>query len=322
MDGALTAIPDEFCSAPELVLLDRVHSYLERGVPAEVAVDTLVLGLRLIRSRMGYDAWQDFVGHALRHPLAGVIHSDPFTRRAYEKPRGYAGDAYLIDFIYGGECMPSEAKALTGCGKAIYTYTSSSPACAAVRERREIVARLIDAAAECREAPRILAIAGGHLREIHLSRAAADGRIGEWICLDQDAETLEFVRRTHAFPFVRTVNASIRRLIVGAGELGTFDLIYASGLYDYLPIEAAKRLTATAAGMLRPGGCFLFGNFAPRIFDQGYMESFMRWELIFRSEKELADIMEAVPNADAYRRETFPGANGNIVYGLMANEER
>jgi len=34
------------------------------------------------------------------HPIAKIILEDPYVRRAFDKPRGYAGDAVMLDFIY------------------------------------------------------------------------------------------------------------------------------------------------------------------------------------------------------------------------------
>jgi len=32
----------------------------------------------------------------VEHPIRELIHEDPFTRRAFEKPRGYDGDTELL----------------------------------------------------------------------------------------------------------------------------------------------------------------------------------------------------------------------------------
>ena len=37
------------------------------------------------------------------HPIAKIVledPEDPYVRRAFDKPRGYAGDAIMLDFIY------------------------------------------------------------------------------------------------------------------------------------------------------------------------------------------------------------------------------
>src|SRR3954468_18697149 len=34
------------------------------------------------------------------HPMAKFVLEDPYSRRAHDKPRGYAGDAVMLDYIY------------------------------------------------------------------------------------------------------------------------------------------------------------------------------------------------------------------------------
>jgi extracellular factor (EF) 3-hydroxypalmitic acid methyl ester biosynthesis protein len=38
-----------------------------------------------------------------RHSIFAQLLADPMTRQAFKKPRGYPGDADLIDLIYGSE---------------------------------------------------------------------------------------------------------------------------------------------------------------------------------------------------------------------------
>ena len=49
--------------------------------------------------------------------------------------------------------------------------------------------------------------------------------------------------------------------------------------------------------MLRPGGQLLIANFLPGITARGYMESFMDWHLIYRSQPEMLDLAMSVDQA-------------------------
>ena len=89
------------------------------------------------QQRLGCPAeqWQSLIETSRAHPLLKTLHEDPFTGRAFAKPRGYAGDAQLIDLIYGPEDRSPEPDA-TPLGLDIYRYTSSAPAADGVRARR------------------------------------------------------------------------------------------------------------------------------------------------------------------------------------------
>ena len=76
----------------------------------------------------------------------------------------------------------------------------------------------------------------------------------------------------------------------------------------------AARLTETAFSMLKPGGTLLYANFAAGIPDAGYMETFMDWHLILRSEAEMIELSAGLPEHGIARLELFRGANGNIIY--------
>ena len=65
------------------------------------------------------------------HLLHRVLLEDPYTARAFGKPRGYAGDAVLIDMIYDQQ-PPDETSAR---GRDIFAVTTSFSVARAVRER-------------------------------------------------------------------------------------------------------------------------------------------------------------------------------------------
>lgn len=71
---------------------------------------------------------------------------------------------------------------------------------------------------------------------------------------------------------------SVRGLLTGSYELGRFDLIHTTGLYDYFAPRTARRLTEPSFKMLWAGGVLRFTNFAKNIPDDGYTEICMDWK--------------------------------------------
>ena len=80
------------------------------------AVDDLAAGLADLHDQAVADGDLDVLKEAVEaHPIHKVIMSDPYSRRAFDKPRGYAGDAVMLDFIY----RPHEAD-VDEAGKAVH----------------------------------------------------------------------------------------------------------------------------------------------------------------------------------------------------------
>jgi SAM-dependent methyltransferase len=298
-------------------LLDDVFQRLkderrdERQV--HVAMDDLFLGLYLERRDMSERQWQAYIETCRRHPIADLLNQDPCTRRAYTKPRGYSGDAELLDFLYGSEerWLPPESTTL---GQWIFNYMMLAPAAEGVRARRAFAAALIDRLAEEVRKPEILSIGAGHLREANLSAVVKRKRFGRFVALDGDRLSLEEVQKCYGWHGIETVMASIRRLITGKVQLGYFDLVYATGLLDYVGPAAARRLVSTMFRMLRPGGRLVVANFLPGIRDSGYMEAFMDWYLIYRTRQEMVDITMEVPQKEIRDIRLFAEENQNIIF--------
>ena len=160
------------------------------------ALDGLFGGLDLQKSSCEPDDFESCIRTCREHPLLATLHEDPFTGRAFAKPRGYAGDAELIDLIYGPEDRSPEPIA-TPLGLNIYRYTASAPAASGVRARRGFIADLIDQVTTERPGRDILAIAAGHLREANLTTALRRRRVGRFVALDSDPLSLKVVDREY-----------------------------------------------------------------------------------------------------------------------------
>lgn len=265
------------------------------------------------RRQLSGRQWEQFIQSEVRtHPVLNVVHEDPFTYRAFSKPRGYAGDAVMMDYIYG--YRTAEVDALSERSRRVFNYTIHTAPPEAVRFRRRIVAEMIDTeTVRLGRDIEVVAIAAGHLREADLSSAVRGGR-ARMTALDQDEEGLALVTRDYARYGVDAVATSVRRIIAGRTKLPAADVSYTVGLYDYLPPAAAVRLTSIMFDALRPGGTLLVANFLPDILGIGYMESLMDWRLIYRSDEEMRQLITAVPVGEIASVSQFHDPFDNITF--------
>ncbi|MEF3130793.1 class I SAM-dependent methyltransferase [Rhizobium sp. 268] len=297
------------------VSLDLSIRQFRSGVEPRAIIERLSEALHQLRRRFHPEVWDVIVPIAQSHPVAHYLHQDPLTRWSFEKPRGYSGDARLLDFIYGRPEIEDDVASSSTLGRSIYAYTRNASSSVAVRERRDILARRVDEIASARPGSiEVLAIASGHLREGPLSHALGAGAIKRWVALDQDPMSVGTVARDFAGTSVEALNGSVKSLLAGRHALGMFDFVYAAGLYDYLPDAVAIKLTKKCVSMLKPGGTFLFANFSPATDVDGYMETFMNWALLLRSEHEMGLIAsESAAGADL-KVSVWPGTNRSVVY--------
>lgn len=266
-------------------------------------------------------SWSEFARACLNHPLRQIVHQDPFTYRAFSKPRGYAGDAVMMDYIYGLGEASRAAQDATPLGRAIFAHMSTRPSARAVRYRRRLLAALIDRTAS-RGGDSVFALAAGHLREVEISHAMRAGRIATFVAMDQDAESLEVVERDYARLGVRAVNGSVRRILSGKADPGQFDFVYAAGLYDYLGAPVAAALTRKLFEMTRPGGTLLVPNFKTGARDTGYMESFMDWRLIYRDHDDMRALAAALPQELVGTAEIFDDDDDETITFLLVSKTR
>jgi hypothetical protein len=300
-----------------LTILDRAAASIESG-RVNQAMEDIFTGLRTTRNNMSEQDWAEFGRYAREsHELGKCVYQDPMTRRAWEKPRGYAGDAVMMDYLYGIHAYDDAAAEASALGREIYEYIRGRMASSAVRYRREHIAQLIDGMAIAGSSPSVLAVASGHLREAELSRALASGQLGRFVALDADAESLRNVESNYGRMGVETVHGSVRHLLMRKISLGAFDFVYAAGLYDYLCENTAQTLSARLFEMVNPGGQMLIPNFAPQLPDRAYMETFMDWTLIYRDEQAMVRLLAQIEPAQIQSYDVYDDPGGSVVYLLV-----
>jgi extracellular factor (EF) 3-hydroxypalmitic acid methyl ester biosynthesis protein len=276
-------------------LLDATYTMLAGGDEVADAVWRLCYGLSSIRAQASEAEWKSVIKCCREHPLLPILHQDPYAARAFRKPRGYPGDAAVIDYLYRASPTREERLNLTPLGLAILQANTTTPSGFAVRERKRSAAREIDLVAGRKPGATVVAMAAGHARELAISAAMRSPRIARFLALDHDERSLDVIRTDYGALGVECLPVSVHDLLQGLAPIDDADLIYALGLYDYIPELVAQRLTAVLFDMLAPGGRLLIANFTPGIVEAGYMEAVADWFLIYRSSQQLRQLSAELP---------------------------
>jgi extracellular factor (EF) 3-hydroxypalmitic acid methyl ester biosynthesis protein len=297
-------------------LFDETMEQLLRDEYVGLPVAGLIAELYDRRRKSGPNEWRELVGSGLRrHPVYPLLLEDPFVRHSAERPRGYPGDAELLDYIYGCGNAESMVERASTMGKRLHEYDRSTPAPAAVRNRSRMAAAEIDRMAATGMRPHVLSIACGHLREADRLQSLRADTIGRFVGLDQDSRSLEVVRREWNGHAVEARQCDAQTLLrKGIADLGKFDFIYSLGLYDYLSDAAARRLLSTAVDMLNPGGKVWIANFVEDLWSAGYMEAVMDWWLIYRSDDKINALASRIDPGKIAGRRTFREPESNVVF--------
>ncbi len=271
----------------------------------------------LNRQRAAYpDRWPEFSRSCQEHELHSFLRHDPLTNRAFVKPRGYAGDAIMLDFMYGHRHVRDLIARSSEAGLRLLAYTAGgSSAARAVRWRCARAAQEIEAAAVRRRKARVLALACGHMREIELVHPELRCRI-EVTAADIDDESLTTVVNTYGDDCsLECRRMSVRDLILKKhGFECSFDLIYALGLFDYLTDKVAERLIPILWSALAPEGKLMIANFTPQTNDAAYMEAITDWWLQYRSREALRSWTALLEDQTVASQESFDDPFGQVAY--------
>lgn len=161
--------------------LDMGAARLARGEDVAETMAGIFFVLNGMRHYVSDSTWKQFATDECRHhPLMQLLQKDPLTSRAFTKPRGYAGDAIMMDMVYAAEDeydLP-EVKGISELGRQLYEYQLQSPAPKAVRARRRIICEKVDNLAKRTPGAHVLSLACGHLREAYDCPALLEGRLG------------------------------------------------------------------------------------------------------------------------------------------------
>jgi len=193
--------------------LDDLHARLLDGDIASGLPDLWDL-LNGWRKRFDCATWRAFINTVCRaHPITPLVHREPMTAHSFAAPRGYHGDAELLDYAYRLHAVDTRDAVAVALCEAV----AEGPAPRAVRCRRDILAAFVDDVAANTPDARILAVAAGHLREARLSAAVQNDAIRDYLALDQDPRSLDEITRDPCCRRVQTVDI-LRCLRIGGAN--------------------------------------------------------------------------------------------------------
>lgn len=222
-----------------------------------------------------------------------IIMDAPFVRHGYAKPFGYPGDHVAIEMIYKNQPVKNGAAGM------IEKSLLEAPAPEAVRNRKDLLLRIIKEELERKENVSILNLACGPAREI--AELANDERYAgrfKAVNIDADERALGYAKgllngpSSGGISFVLDNAFEIARRKSNAERYGRQDIVICSGLFDYLNDKWAVRLLGALHGLLKEGGLMVIGNFGLENPSRVPMEWFMDWYLIHRSEAEMKELFD------------------------------
>jgi hypothetical protein len=277
---------------------------------AAEAIGRLVSSLARHRLRMAPTEWQASCAAVGEHPAMPQLLEDPYSRDARTKPAGYAGDARTLDYVYLQNPGP---QAVTTRGRALFDESTGIAIAAAVRDRRDALADAIVRRA-AQQAVSVASIACGHARELERLPTGTRDRVRFW-GIDQDARSIAYCRSQHDPTQATFEVGSVRDLIAGRLRIPPSDLIYASGLFDYLEQRVAVVLLKRMLASLNPGGSLIVPNLTPENAEIGYMEAIMDWWMCYRTEADMLRLANLAAGQE-FRPTTFL-RSGNLTAWLQ-----
>lgn len=268
------------------------------GSPGLPLVHSFMDVLELTRTNLTFDEWAKFVkSNAAVRQWRFFLSADPYTRWGLLKPKGYPGDATLMDLAYGHTSVKALIDESGVLGREIYKYTSAAKQSESARLRVQLLSDRLAQLAGTTVGSGVVSFASGHARELELLSPNVKEKLGQFTAIDLDGESLKVAQSSAlGMPFL-----SAQRNVITAdvSDLQPAGFVYSLGLFDYLTDYFAQRALQKMWLLTKSGGCLVVANLAPDAANIGYCEAIMDWWMVTRN----TDQMQALGD---YLNETEP----------------
>lgn len=217
-----------------------------------------------------------------------------YINHSFTKPYGYAGDFKIIDDIYLNQ--PTSV----GYERLWDNYFLRMGPSIATRNRKEDFKKIIcQFVEESKPAVRIMNLASGPCREIKELFETHRELINNVIfdCYDFDTNAIDYAKRLLGptanvnFYQKNAIRMAVQRSIEKDIAF-KYDLIFSTGLFDYLNDRISEKLLANLKKLLRPKGLLCISNYRERRNNPwaALMEWIAEWILIYRSEEKFKEL--------------------------------
>lgn len=219
-----------------------------------------------------------------------------YLRWSLDKPYGYAGDFKIIDDIY------NNSPTSTGFDRLYDNYFQMSTICIAVRNRKEDFKRILKDTVDrqVHRPVRILNLASGpcaDVYEILCDRNWIEKRQIAIHCYDNDLRAIEYARkRIQNDPRVSFFKENAVRLALKKDDNKIpecdYDLIFSTGLFDYLGAAVSIRLIRKLRGLLKKGGVLAISDVRNKFSNPSlyFMEWVADWNLVYREDDDFRNL--------------------------------
>jgi extracellular factor (EF) 3-hydroxypalmitic acid methyl ester biosynthesis protein len=235
-----------------------------------------------------------FTGHFMDYFKLGSL-----SRMVVEKPFGYHGDFLIIDEIY------KNSPTTTGVERCMDNYFLSTPASTATRNRKEDFKNyLTDVVLKAKSDVRIMDLASGPCRDL---KEFLDGVNHAQVkievdCVDHDPNAIrygqEVLKQTNGNSHVHFIQRNAMRIAltktVDKFFPHLYDVVYSTGLFDYLDDRIAIPLISNLKKLLKAGGLLIISNYRDKWSNPSrhFMEWGGAWELVYRTEDDFKRIFK------------------------------
>jgi len=223
-----------------------------------------------------------------------------FMRKEYsewsiKKPFGYAGDYKIIDDIYVNDPKT------TGFDRLFDNYYQMSAISVGVRNRKGDFNKIISdyVKKSKKKVIRIMNLACGSCRDMQelLSHNMLSGKEVIFDCYDNEDRALDYAKSIlKPYSNINYIKENVIRLAatkhITSKVEKRYDLIYSTGLFDYLNNKIAIRLIENLRSLLKIDAILIISNVRNKYSNPSvhYMEWAGEWNLVYRSDGELKKI--------------------------------